>query len=324
MTMQLSFLHRERIGQRRVSTEQIVEAYKTTGSVWKAGKQLGIIGQSVWERLKLVGYPLPGRHWTREEKLELTALISHCTLSEIALRLGRPYYGVAMMASRMGIVCNTGNKIRRKVPRGIGLNKQTTHGIIGEIEMIQVSLRQFCRARGFSIDSLALAIQKYEPDWWKKESRLRGFSAKTCPNCKNEFYPMTPKQKTCTRRCARHHIKNFEYFAGHRNDAVGLKEGICQLCLRERSKGLAVHHVLGKENDPEGRVLVALCPGCHQIVGRLAAMNLSDSEEGWQRLIELAMARRLAEKGWPVYRHVRLCRSRIPDATTMHRPRSLT
>jgi molybdenum-dependent DNA-binding transcriptional regulator ModE len=38
------------------TVEELIEAYKETGSVWKAGKKLGIPGQSVHSRLSALGY----------------------------------------------------------------------------------------------------------------------------------------------------------------------------------------------------------------------------------------------------------------------------
>ena len=65
---------------KKFSNEEIIRAYKETGSVWKAAKLLGACGQSVWERLKRLNYTLPGEAWAQEEIKELVALAPQCTI----------------------------------------------------------------------------------------------------------------------------------------------------------------------------------------------------------------------------------------------------
>jgi hypothetical protein len=54
---------------KKFETEEIVSAYLRTGSVWKAGKLLGMAGQSVHERLRAIGHPLSNR---RDRRIEIT------------------------------------------------------------------------------------------------------------------------------------------------------------------------------------------------------------------------------------------------------------
>jgi hypothetical protein len=280
----------------RVTNEQIVEAYRAHGSVWKAAKVLGVVGQSVWERLKALGYPMPNRRWSAEELAELRALVDHCTLSDIAARLARPYYGVAMMVSRLGIAVRAGNKVKRKVPRGAGLTKDRTRVLTRELDAFSGSLRQFCRMHGLTVDALAAAVQQYQPGWWAERSQSRGFAPKACRYCGGEFFPMNEKQETCSRRCQSFRRADRDYFGGRRRDAIGMLEGVCQLCFRQTEKGLSAHHMIGKEHDPDNELLVALCPGCHRIVEALATRKFCDAANGWERLIELVMARRLPKQ----------------------------
>jgi hypothetical protein len=283
----------------KATSEQIIAAYRETGSVWKAAKQLGMVGQSVWERLRALGIQLPGSKWTADEIEELKALISTCTLTEIANRLGRPYAGVACMASRLGIVTRHGNKRVRKVPRGQGLNKASVARMLKELKASpQNSLRAFCRAHSVSIDSFALAVQKYDPEAWRLIAWQRGLAEKVCPACDAAFYPMTTKQRACSRRCAETHRRDLSYFGGRRKEAIGLSDGICQLCLQPKSS-LSAHHMLGKANDEQNDWLIAICSGCHQLVTLAAARNFLDTSAGWERLAELVLARRLADQGGP-------------------------
>jgi hypothetical protein len=281
--------------QQRFASEDIIAAYRETGSVWKAAKQLGMCGQSVWERLRALGYAMASSKWTGEELTELRSLIDHCTLSEIAMRLGRPYNGVAIMASRLGIVTRHGNRLKRRIPRGSGLTKPVVHRLVEDLQRWGGSIRAFCRARGLSIDLFAAAVQTHEPETWRLMAWQRGLAEKVCPECGMAFYPMTAKQIACSRRCTGNHRRNQRYFGGRRTEAVGMREGICQLCLRPKTS-LQAHHVLGKEHDPHNDVLVALCAGCHQLVTVAATRKVLDTDDGWERFIEFVMARRLAEQ----------------------------
>lgn len=277
----------------KATNEQIISAYQSTGSVWQAAKLLGMGGQSIWERLRALDYPLAARTWSKEEVEELRRIVPTMTLTDIATRLGRPYAGVACMASRLGIGTRVGNRIKRKVPRGSGLTKQVVSRLLEDIKAWDGSLRQFCRGRGLSIDVFAAAVQKYDPDTWRTIAWQRGLAEKECPECGTIFYPMNAKQIGCTRRCTSNYRSNQTYFGGKRQLAIGMREKVCQLCLKQKSS-LSAHHALGKEHDAENEFLIALCSGCHRLVSVAASMKMLDSEDGWERLIELVMARRLA------------------------------
>ncbi len=279
----------------KATAEQVVAAYRETGSVWQAAKRLGMCGQSVWERLRHIGVEMQSTKWTDAEVAELKVLIGTSTLGQIALQLGRPYAGVACKASELGIVTRFGNKIVRKLPRGSGLTKPVVKRLLKEFKATDSSMREFCRTKSISLDSFAIAVQAHAPSDWVEFSKSRGITAKSCPNCGTDFYPMTQKQATCSRKCGNHLRADRKYFGGKRNQTIGLAEGVCQLCEQKRTP-LASHHVLGKQNDPDNHFLIALCNGCHHIVGILAGRNFADDPRGWERLIELSMARRMAEK----------------------------
>jgi uncharacterized CHY-type Zn-finger protein len=283
-------------GETKATSEQIVSAYKDTGSVWEAARRLGMCGQSVWERLRALGHAMPNRKWSAEEIEELKRQIDNRTLSEIAINLGRPYAGVACMASRLGIVTRHGNRLKRKIPRGSGLTKPLITALLRDLQEWGGSIRQFCRSRGLSLDVFAMAVQKHDAETWRFLAWQRGLEEKTCPECGTGFYPMTEKQITCTRRCGDNHRRNKKYFGGRRQEAIGMREGICQLCVRAKAS-LSAHHMLGKENDEDNEHLIALCAGCHKLVTLAATRKILDTPDGWERFIELVMARRLADQG---------------------------
>jgi hypothetical protein len=271
----------------------IIEAYKSTGSVWRAAKHVGLSGQSVWERLRAIGHELQGQKWTADEIEELTELAGTCTLGEIASRLGRPYAGVALKLSRLGIAGRTPFNRKKKIPRGAGLNKEAVHKLIKALDASPLSLRQFCRNNGLDIDLFVTAVQHYNMVFWAAYTKRKGdLGEKSCSYCGTAYYPLTKKQETCTRRCQGLKRRDAQYFGGKRRNTIGLAEGICQLCRKYKPKALSSHHVLGKEHDPDNNYLIALCPGCHQLVGQLATRVFTMTEQGWEDLISLCLLRK--------------------------------
>jgi hypothetical protein len=277
---------------RKASDEEIVNAYRDTGSVWKAAAKLGMAGQSVHERLRSIGHPLARRKWTKEEVAELQRLIGNgLSLSEVAHRLGRPYAGVACRASRTET--RVISKREKKIPRGAGYDKLTTCRHIRDLEKSERKVTQYARAEGLSVELLVRAFQKHCPERWNEYLRLHSpLPTKKCTYCESDFVPSNGKQSYCTRECAGHARADRNYFGGNRRNTIGLAEGVCQLCTCQGKKGLSSHHILGKENDPMNTELVALCPGCHQIVTLLGGRAFVDDCRAWEALIALAWTRR--------------------------------
>lgn len=277
----------------KFTNEQILTAYRNTGSVWKAAKTLGACGQSVWERLRRLDVCMPSSKWTPEEVAELHVLAPQCTIGEIARRLGRPYTGVAGKISKLQLGVRFGNQRLKTVPRGSGLNKKTVTNLMEALQQWAGSLRQFCIHRGLEIERVVIAFQRYRPQEWvayvAAHSELK---PQMCPECHHEYHPFNKKQQTCSRRCASRRRSNQQYFGGKRSLAVGMEEGVCQLCERECSTRLAAHHVYGKANDPDNDFLIALCNGCHQLVGQLGGRVDVKKPEFWENLIALAITRK--------------------------------
>jgi hypothetical protein len=278
----------------KATNEQVITAYRDTGSVWGAAKRLGMCGQSVWDRLRALGYPMPARNWSADEIDTLKELAGQCTIGEIATRLGRPYAGVAGKISQLGLGSRYGNCQRRKAMRGYP--KPAVQKLINQLEPYKGSLRQFCREHNLELEMFVGAVQRVDGAFWDAYTRRRSdLTAKECPNCGRTFYPLTKKQQVCSRRCGVNVRSDKAYYGGKRRNTIGLAEGVCQLCM-ERKDRLASHHLLGKDNDPENEFLIALCHGCHQLVTLLAARTFVDTPQGWENLINLAMSRRLADK----------------------------
>jgi 5-methylcytosine-specific restriction endonuclease McrA len=275
----------------RYSNEEIINAYQQTGSIWAAGKRLGLAGQSVHERLVAVGYPLAARRWTPAEIEELKSLLGHVSLAEVAHRLGRPYAGVAIKASRLGV--SGRQKHQKKIPRGAGYDKASIARYIKQIDASDDKVSRFARRHGLGVEMLCRSIEKHFPEWWLQYKRTHSdLAERPCPYCGSSFIPSNARQTYCSRKCATARRVDEDYFGGNRRHTVGLAEGQCQLCSRTEVKALSSHHVLGKENDPDNQFLIALCSGCHKVVTLLASRTFVDDAGAWEALIELAWLRK--------------------------------
>lgn len=276
-----------------VENSEIINAYKSTGSVWKAGKQLGIAGQTVHERLRSLDYKLTNSAWSEEEIEELKRLANQLTIAQIANRLGRPYNGVALKISRLGLGNRFGNKQTKKIKRNGLYTKALVTGYMKEIDGNDFKVTKFAKQNGLQVEQLVAAIQKHDFNWWQKYSERNAVKAKTsCPYCEAEFWPQAHKQIYCSRSCANQARTDYSYFGGKRRETVGLLEQQCQLCGSIGSKGLSSHHVLGKENDPNNDYLIALCQGCHHIVTIVSGRRFIATPEAWEVLIQLVIMRK--------------------------------
>lgn len=181
----------------------------------------------------------------------------------------------------------------RKIPRGIGLDKDSVKRHLKAIEISTLRPTQYARATGLSIGLLVGAFQKHFPERWQNYLAAHSpLPKKICEYCGAEFVPANAKQRYCITRCGHTANTDRKYFGGNRRNTVGLADGICQLCGRNDAKGLSSHHVLGKENDPLNQDLVALCRGCHKIISLLGGRTFVDDPRAWEALIALAWMRR--------------------------------
>lgn len=276
-----------------VSNEEIVEAYLKTGSVWKAGKLVGLAGQTVHEKLRALGHKLPGSDWTEDEVAELTALANQMTIAQIANRLGRPYNGVALKISRLGLGQRFGNKQTKKIPRTGEFTKAKITEYVKELSESNEKVTKFSRRMGLGVEPLVTAIQRFEPEWYEDYCKRNAVKDQApCPYCESMFWPLSHKQIYCNRQCADKARVDNSYFGGKRRQTIGLLEGICQLCGQHTVKGLSSHHMLGKENDPDNEHLIALCSGCHNIVTILGGRKFVATEEAWEVLMQLVIIRK--------------------------------
>lgn len=180
----------------------------------------------------------------------------------------------------------------RDIPRGKGYDKasMTKYKYLLETTPAYqagvMSANQAARHWKLLPDFFVRSWEKYFPN-----DELK-YYANTCQYCKRKFAYSVKTQKFCSPKCGSDSKRDKEYFGGNRKKTVGLSDRICQICGVFTKKGLAAHHTYGKVNDPKGKHLVALCPGCHDLVTKLGVRNFITDSETWESLITYAIMRK--------------------------------
>ncbi len=229
------------------------------------------------------------RPWTDREVEELRKLLP-LGLEEAARRLRRPYQGVALKASRMPLEERHGGA-RKKPKRGTAPNKALVAKLIREVGK-GATLKKACRTLKVQPAKALKALQFYEGQFLSQLLKLeKGLSYRLCPGCGAHFYTFS-KSTVCSPACKSRQQRDTDYFDGQRLTAVGMVEGVCQLCLKHVKRGLSAHHLIGKGNDPGNTLMVALCVGCHDLVTQLSLRTFLEDTAGWERLISMVMTRR--------------------------------
>lgn len=92
---------------KRVSDEQVIEAYRAVGSVWKAADVLGICGQNIHRRLARLGVSTKMNRFSAEDDARLVreyeAHADRGELNKLASDMERTKYFIARQARRLGL-----------------------------------------------------------------------------------------------------------------------------------------------------------------------------------------------------------------------------
>ena len=242
-------------------------------------------GLSVWHVASL--------SWTVEEiKILKSLLADGLELDVIASKLNRTYIGTAHKSAAVLTIGERGGKTL-KIPRSKGLSKREICKLWEPVSCWKKTWAGFCRRHKIDAVLAAAAFDLYFPEGWPIEASRLGLEKTACPGCAALFYHSKVKGRaTCSKRCTGRLRRDSEYFNGMRMGAVGMAEGVCQICLGKPKRGLSAHHVVGKGNDPDNKLMVALCVGCHQLVTDLSLRGFLFDSEAWVRLIRLVLMRK--------------------------------
>jgi len=234
------------------------------------------------------------RQWSDDEDEYLRKIIeSGKPLYLAAEMIGRSYGATAQRASKL-FISTIKIPQKRDPKRGSGYDKASIKRHLKTMTLRKIAVIKHARSHGMDATNLVNACRKMFPDEWSSYISIVNPDIETsaCPYCRSEFIPNSGRQTYCTTGCSNRARVDREYFAGNRRSTIGLVERICQLCGRHVNSGLSSHHVIGKERDPDGKWLIALCPGCHKAVTFLQCRKFIDDEMKCEALLSLASLQR--------------------------------
>jgi hypothetical protein len=230
--------------------------------------------------------------WSETELVVLVVRYGTAPVSEIAKALSRPYVEVVCKLAELGT--NTENEPVWKIPRGKGYDKVSIKSAVRAIDTTGVTVRQYARMRGYRIELFCEVIRRQMPMWFDlyRSEHPEELADSVCAGCGLTFVAAKRGTQYHSAACGAKQRVNDSYFGGQRNQTVGLDDGVCMCCEREVKVGLSAHHMIGKENDPENKYLVAICRGCHQLITVMGQRPFLESSDGWERLMQFVLLRR--------------------------------
>jgi hypothetical protein len=230
--------------------------------------------------------------WSEPELLALADMYGTTPVSKIAKALTRPYIEVVWKLAELGTDIETAPTW--KIPRGKGYDKVSIKAAAKAIDRTGCTVRQYARMRGFRIELLCESLRRHVPMWFDmyRADHPEELDDSTCEGCGLTFVAAKKGTRFHSSVCGAKQRINESYFGGQRGQTVGLADGVCMCCERAVDSGLSSHHMIGKENDPENRYLVAICRGCHQLITVMGQRPFLTEPDGWERLMQFVMLRR--------------------------------
>lgn len=150
----------------KATDEQVEEAYRRTGSVWKAAAELGMCGQSVHERLQRVGVDTSANVFTDEDMRYLrdryVVYRDAGQLQVLADEMGRTKQFICRKAGVAGLT-----DPHRKAPyfrKWMDMPDCVLEGIWERFKHQRKGLNQFCKANHYDVQHFVDAMRGCFPD----------------------------------------------------------------------------------------------------------------------------------------------------------------
>lgn len=156
---------------------QVVEAYRKTGSVWKAGEELGMAGQSVQERLARMGVPrdASNRPFTDEDVQRLKEVYviyrNAGKLQELADEMGRTKQFICRRARYLGLTDRS-----RKSRWSAKWELVSDDLIMGEMREwleSEMTLIDYCASKGIDDLGFSREAKRRFPAEWESITELK-------------------------------------------------------------------------------------------------------------------------------------------------------
>jgi len=135
----------------KATDEQVLAAYRTHRSVWKAARALGLCGQSVHERLVKLGANVPVRTITEDElellRREYLIYRDAGKLADLAKRMGRTKPLLCRAARALGLTDR--RHARRYCAVWKHLSVEAADVIWQDFKAARAGLGAYCRTKGY-------------------------------------------------------------------------------------------------------------------------------------------------------------------------------
>lgn len=175
--------------KQKPSNQQIIDAYKKVGNVWRAGELLGISGQSVHGRLVKLNVPRTGNPplFTPEEDARIieyySTHIGDGTIGEFAKILGRSISSLSGHAKKLGVTNPTAPKYFAR--KWKDMSEQDAQALFKDLLSTSMTATGFCRMRGLDMYGFSKTMRSFWPDEWNAIIRDRSHHGERLPtHCK--------------------------------------------------------------------------------------------------------------------------------------------
>lgn len=167
---------------KRCSDQEVVHAYEATGSVYEAGRRLGIHGSSVHERLKRLGVNCQGngKPWSpadqRQLLAEYTVYRRAGRLSRLAATMGRTRHFICKKAKEAGLTDPRAARIYSG--KWKYMTEQAARLLMDEFKGSPRNMREFCHAKGYDELGFSRTLSRFFQDEWEPviESKAKSTS----------------------------------------------------------------------------------------------------------------------------------------------------
>lgn len=150
----------------KASDQQILDSYSRTKSVWRTGKDLGMCGQSIHERLERMGESTPPNLFSEEDRkrIERDYLIYRDAgrLNDLAKEIGRTKHFLCRQAKYLGLT--DPKHPRYSTSKWKYMPEATARVLFEHFKSTSLGLGQYCKRYGYDDLGLSKTMKKYFPD----------------------------------------------------------------------------------------------------------------------------------------------------------------
>ena len=168
-------MSRSRLQAEKATDREILTAYEKTKSVHKAGKLLGMYGQTVHNRLRKLGVCFRNRRWTTREKQILVEQYTRYRdagrLSALAEKLTRTKHLLCRKARELGLTNAEGPKLWNRVWKG--LPQPEAVKIFERFKRSSLGVGHFCARYGYDDLGFSRCMQSHFSDEWEHAIELK-------------------------------------------------------------------------------------------------------------------------------------------------------